>query len=74
MGVIIIQFALPLLFYCSGRSSILSKTSFKKFLIHKIQRLIIPLIFGYIFIIIPTNYIGRRYRPCPEHYYAKVCS
>eukprot|EP00164_Ancoracysta_twista_P004120 GFYU01005534.1.p1 GENE.GFYU01005534.1~~GFYU01005534.1.p1 ORF type:complete len:549 (-),score=140.37 GFYU01005534.1:1346-2992(-) len=61
---VLVQFGMPLFFYLSGRASSFSKDSPHVFVWKKIQRLIIPLVFGEIFIVIPTAYIGRKYRPC----------
>lgn len=73
----VIQFGLPLLFFCSGRSAeFLNKKygdsvdipllryliNFCGFILKKLTRLIIPGIFAYFLIVIPDAYISQSYR------------
>ena len=62
-----LQFIMPLFFYYSGRSSAFSKDSHLQWNWKKFLRLIIPLMFGTLVIVIPTAYIGREYRPQKNH-------
>ena len=66
---------MPYFFYISGRAAAIGELSNNKkstksncvllwtFVYKKFLRLVIPLIFGTILIVIPTAYIGRMYRP-----------
>lgn len=54
---------MPMFFYLSGRSSAFGSDTYLVFIKKKFLRLIVPLIFGTLFIVIPTAYIGRIYRP-----------
>jgi hypothetical protein len=54
---------MPIFFYFSGRSAAYSKDGPIMWVWKKVLRLIIPLIFGTLIIVIPTAYIGREYRP-----------
>ena len=52
---------MPIFFYFSGRSSSFSKDNFLMWTYKKTTRLILPLIFGTLFIVIPTQYIALPY-------------
>eukprot|EP00760_Papus_ankaliazontas_P020073 PhM_4_TR18098/c0_g3_i3/m.49105 len=60
----VLQFGMPLFFYLSGRSAAFYKRGFLQFLVDKLRRLLMPCIIGLLIIVIPTCYIGRKYRPC----------
>ena len=60
----ILQFGMPLFFYFSGRSAAFGKRGFGPFFVDKLKRLLMPCIIGLLVVVIPTCYIGRKYRPC----------
>jgi len=54
---------MPIFFYFSGRGASFSKDNFYRWVYKKFMRLVMPIIFGTLLIVIPTAYIGREYRP-----------
>eukprot|EP01012_Entosiphon_sulcatum_P064665 TRINITY_DN9349_c0_g1_i1.p1 TRINITY_DN9349_c0_g1~~TRINITY_DN9349_c0_g1_i1.p1 ORF type:complete len:522 (+),score=108.46 TRINITY_DN9349_c0_g1_i1:38-1603(+) len=61
---VLMQFGLPMFFYFSGRSAAFSRDKPLQFVYKKVLRLLLPLFFGMLLVVIPTAYIGRKYRPC----------
>ncbi|CEP01134.1 Acyltransferase 3 domain-containing protein [Plasmodiophora brassicae] len=59
-----LQFGMPLFFYFSGRAACLSDDRFLVFMKKKVLRLLLPAIAGTVFIVVPTSFVGRAYRPC----------
>ncbi|SPR01495.1 unnamed protein product (mitochondrion) [Plasmodiophora brassicae] len=61
----LLQFGMPLFFYFSGRAAtVTAQRGFLHFASSKFMRLIVPLLLGMVFLVLPTSYIGRAYRPC----------
>lgn len=58
---------LPIFVYCSGRSAYLSEAGnpgFAAFVGRRSLRLLVPAICGWIMVVLPTQYLGRYWRPC----------
>ena len=63
---VVLQYGMPFFFYFSGRSAAFARSDpyMISFIVGKLKRLVLPLIVGTVVVVIPTNYVGRSYRPC----------